>query len=203
MLFALILDQRRSRKTSSDLVESWLDALNRDEELSFELPFERTAGDEMQALAANPETAVEAVLRAAASRSWWVGLGAGPVDAPLPDSVRAATGEAFFRARQALDSAKRGRSPLAVRARETEEAQDVEAALLLVVVIRSRRSPASAEAADLRRQGLSVEEIATRLDVTPQAVYQRIRTGYVKEEEAGHRLAVRLARKLLDTNGPD
>jgi hypothetical protein len=53
------------------------------------LPFERTAGDEFQGVLADPAVVVDVVLRLVREGGWSLGIGAGPVQTPLPDSTRA------------------------------------------------------------------------------------------------------------------
>src|SRR5689334_19592670 len=68
--------------------------------------FQRTAGDEVQAVLDDPAAVVEAVGRLLRDGHWWVGLGIGPVDVPLPEETRAGGGPAFVHAREAVTRAK-------------------------------------------------------------------------------------------------
>ena len=80
-MFVLTVDQRHSRRTS-DRVEALLrDLADRSGDL--ERRFERTAGDEVQAVVSRPEVVADLVLGLVRDRVWSVGVGIGPVDEPL------------------------------------------------------------------------------------------------------------------------
>ena len=67
-MFVLTVDQRHSRRTV-DRVEALLrDLASRSPEL--ERPFERTAGDEVQAVLARPEVVVDLALLLVRDRAW-------------------------------------------------------------------------------------------------------------------------------------
>ena len=136
---ALLLDQRQSRG-GHDLVEPWLREMG-DPSLAFLLPFERTAGDEMEALIDDPATLTEVVLRALGPRPVTVGIG--DVDQPLPVSVRQSQGPAFVLARQAIQEAKARPERIRVLAGD-RDAGDLEAALLLMGVLFSRATSPTA-----------------------------------------------------------
>ncbi len=74
----LIADQVGSR-TADDRVPAALAALG---DLAVTLPFERTAGDEIQGLLDDPRSVVTAVTRLTRLGGWRIGLGAGTVDSP-------------------------------------------------------------------------------------------------------------------------
>src|SRR5919106_1066672 len=111
-MFVLTVDQRHSQR-GSDRVEELLAALSR---RSPELvrPFERTAGDEVQAVVERPDVVVDLTLFLTADRDWSVGVGIGPVADPLPESTRAGSGPAFAHARAAVTAAKARPTQLAV-----------------------------------------------------------------------------------------
>jgi DNA-binding transcriptional ArsR family regulator len=192
----ILLDQRKSR-ARADLVAEWSNMLNTDPSLAFLLPFERTAGDEMQALVDDPRTLTELALRVLDSAQWWVGIGVGVVSQPLPRSVREGQGQAFHLARRALEAAKRkGSAGLRVLAADRDNG-DLEAALLLMGALYRRRSAASRRVIDLVRAGESGLEVAERLGISPQAVSQHLRLGQWREEQAGRVLVTHLAENLL------
>src|SRR5690242_8094530 len=114
-MIALTVDQRGSRD-AGDRIASWLTALADDPEVRLTLPFARTAGDEMQALADDPTGVTAAVRRLVRDGGWWIGIGVGEVEQPLPDDVRAARGPALVRARGAVEQAKGRPSGVAVEA---------------------------------------------------------------------------------------
>lgn len=68
--------------------------------------FERSVGDEVQGVPERPDDVVEIALHALRSGRWYVGIGVGPVDLPLPASPREGSGAAFVAARLAVERAK-------------------------------------------------------------------------------------------------
>lgn len=79
-MFVLTVDQRGSRR-DVDRVADLLGELRGAELLR---PFERTAGDEVQAVAADPAVVVDLALDLVRRGHWSVGIGVGPVEQPLP-----------------------------------------------------------------------------------------------------------------------
>ena len=82
-MFVLTIDQIDSR-SEGDAVPRLLTHLA---ELDTVLPFERTAGDEVQGVLADPDEAVRAWHAAARDQRWSVGLGLGH-DVELGESSR-------------------------------------------------------------------------------------------------------------------
>ena len=80
----LTADQRGSR-SSPDLVARASTAYA----AGAVLPFDRTAGDEMQALYTDPAAAIATVEALVREGVWNIGLGIGAVETPLPDHARA------------------------------------------------------------------------------------------------------------------
>jgi len=193
MAAAILLDQRQSRG-GYDLVEPWLRDME-DPSLAFLLPFERTAGDEMEALIDDAATLTEVVLRALRTSAWWIGVGIGSVEQPLPESVRQSQGSAFVLARQAIQEAKAQPGRIRVLA-EGRDAGDLEAALLLMGVLFSRRHNPDSPVNRLRKSGLTIVQIAGQLGITKQAVSQQLRVSRT-EEQAGRRLVEHLAEAVL------
>ncbi|MCU1511419.1 MAG: MarR family transcriptional regulator [Arthrobacter sp.] len=78
--------------------------------------FERSVGDEVQGVLERPAEVVEIALHALRGGHWYVGIGVGAVDLPLPASPREGSGPAFVAARLAVDRAKASAAhvPLAV-----------------------------------------------------------------------------------------
>ena len=78
--------------------------------------FERSVGDEVQGVVERPDEVVEIALHALRSGRWYVGIGVGAVDLPLPASPREGSGPAFVAARVAVENAKSGSAhvPVAV-----------------------------------------------------------------------------------------
>jgi len=160
-------------------------------------PFERTVGDEVQAVLDDASLAVDLALTVLRRGGWSVGIGAGPVDEPLPSSARAGSGDAFVLARAAVERAKsRARTvPLAVEGSDARTAADAEVVLTLVAAVAERRTAAGWEVIDALREagvGARQEDVATRLGISQQAVSQRLRTVLWAEEVAARPLAARL-----------
>lgn len=190
-VFVLTVDQRGSRR-GTDRVPELLGRLAGRPGLV--RGFERTVGDEVQGVLADADAVVELVLDLVRLRGWSVGVGAGPVVEPLPESPRAASGEAFVLARAAVEAAKsRQRSvPLAVRGVDVVAAADAEAVLTLLGAVLVRRTPGGWEAVDAVRAGAGQEVVAQGLGVTQQAVSQRLRAALWAEDQAVRPVAARL-----------
>ncbi|MGM0930751.1 MAG: sigma factor-like helix-turn-helix DNA-binding protein [Actinomycetota bacterium] len=182
-MFVLTVDQRRSR-SREDLVPGALDVLNNDSARPLLRGFERTAGDEMQAVIADASVAGEIALDLAVSSNWSVGIGVGRVDEPLPESTRAGSGEAFERAREAVTAAKTSPGNIAVSGARAE-AGHAEAVLQLLASVARKRSKESREAGELSDQGLTQQQIADRLGITQQAVSSRLHSGLWHECRRG------------------
>ncbi|MFF2245583.1 MarR family transcriptional regulator [Arthrobacter sp. NPDC058130] len=78
--------------------------------------FERSVGDEVQGVVERADEVVDIALHALRSGRWYIGIGVGEVDLPLPASPREGSGPAFVAARAAVDRAKAAAAhvPLAV-----------------------------------------------------------------------------------------
>jgi hypothetical protein len=170
----LTVDQKASRRTL-DRVADMLRELN--DAVPTLLPFERTAGDEFQGVLADPDEVVDVVLRLVRAGDWSIGVGAGPVQTPLPASTRAGAGPAFLCARRAVDAAKQRPSRLAVRGVVAPDAGDAQAVLSALAVVVDRRSEQAWEAISLVGGGRSQAEAAGRLGISRQAVGQRLAAG--------------------------
>jgi hypothetical protein len=187
--YVLTVDQKASRRTA-DRVADILPKLNA--AVATELPFERTAGDEFQGLLKDPESVVDVVLQLVRDGGWSIGIGAGPVQTPLPKSVRAATGPAFLSARRAVDAAKQRPSRLAVRGAVPADAADAQAALSALAAVVDRRSDQAWEAIALVGEGRTQADAATALGISRQAVGQRLSAGLWDLERELRPTAVRL-----------
>jgi hypothetical protein len=174
MAFVLTVDQRASR-TSPDRVPEVLRRLNA--AVPTVLGFERTAGDEFQGVLADPEDVVDVVLRLVRSGEWSIGVGAGPVQNPLPPSTRAGAGPAFLSARRAVDAAKQRPARLAVRGVVPVDAGDAQAVLSALAVVVERRSDQAWEAIALVGAGRTQADAAAELGISRQAVGQRLAAG--------------------------
>ena len=111
-MYVMTIDQRGSTG-DIDRVPGLLKELRA---LSTAGRFERSVGDEVQGVVERADEVVEIALHALRSGRWYVGIGVGEVDLPLPASPREGSGPAFVAARTAVDRAKGAAAhvPLAV-----------------------------------------------------------------------------------------
>lgn len=194
-VFVITADQRDSR-TSADLVPHGVALVERAAADRLALPVERNAGDELQAMTASAEAALEISLALLRDGRWSVGLGAGDADTPLPGDIRAARGPVFVLARDAVDRAKRAAGRIAVAATDPVAAADAEAYLSLLVDLRDRRSEQGWEVADLLAQGMTQKRIAAELGITPTAVSLRAKAAGLRLEEAALPALARTLERL-------
>lgn len=189
MPFVLTVDQRASRRGPDRVA----DVLRRYEgSVPTVLAFERTAGDEFQGVLDQPDAVVHVVLDLLREGVWSVGVGAGPVQTPLPTSTRAASGPAFLAARRAVDAAKQRPVHVAVRGAETADAEDAQAVFGALAVVVERRSPQAWEAIALVEDGRTQAEAAAELGISRQAVGQRLAAGLWELERELRPTAARL-----------
>jgi hypothetical protein len=191
----LTVDQRGSRRGPDrvgDLLAAVADAPTR-------LAFQRTAGDEVQALVTEPAHLPGLVERVLRSGDWRLGLGLGAVQAPLPEDVREARGPAFVRARAAVEAARTSPAGLRVHAPEPAEASAhaLESALWLWASLLERRTRRGWEVVDLVDAGATYEQAAHRLGVTPSAVSQRAAAAGLAEGRRARELVAHLADLAL------
>jgi hypothetical protein len=108
----LTIDQKGSTG-GKDRVPGLLAELHR---MSTAGRFERSVGDEVQGVVEKPSEVVEIALHCLRSGQWYVGIGVGAVNLPLPASPREGSGAAFVAARYAVEKAKSaaGHVPLSV-----------------------------------------------------------------------------------------
>jgi hypothetical protein len=195
MPYVLTVDQRASRR-GPDRVADVLGRLNAD--VPTVLGFERTAGDEFQGVLAAPDVVVDVVLRLARLGGWSIGIGAGPVQTPLPQTTRAAAGPAFLSARRAVDAAKQRPSRVAVRGAVPADAGDAQAVLTALTVLVQRRSEQAWEAIALVAAGRTQADAATALGISRQAVGQRLAAGLWDLERELRPTAARLLTRAAE-----
>ncbi|WP_427016949.1 MarR family transcriptional regulator [Pseudarthrobacter sp. P1] len=211
-MFAMTLDQRSSQ-SGPDRVP---DLLARLADLEPVLPFERSVGDELQGVLAGAGDVVEVALRALRTGHWYVGIGIGAIDSPLPASPREARGRALVAARRAVDRAKKtgDRVPLAVEvgpagprtapgpraaAPAASAASAAEAVLVLVGALVAGRTEAEWRVLDQLHVGLrgTQAQAAAVLGISAQAVSKAVlRSGW--REEQGGRNAAAILLDLAD-----
>lgn len=192
MPFVLTVDQRASRR-GPDRVADVLARLNGT--VPALLAFERTAGDEFQGVLDGAPEVVDVVVRLVRLGGWSIGVGAGPVQTPLPESTRAGAGPAFLSARRAVDAAKQRPVRLAVRGAVPVDAGDAQAVLTALASLVERRSDAAWEAIELVDAGRTQAQAATELGISRQAVGQRLAAGSWELERELRPTAARLLER--------
>ncbi len=192
-MYAVTVDQVGSR-SGDDRVETAMRSVRDAVGDRFVLAPERTAGDEFQFLLDDAAAALDVVLALSRAGGWSVGVGIGDVEEPLPESTRAARGEAFVRARDAVERAKEVPEHVALEVAGDRRLRtaDVEPLVAQTVRARERRSPEGWELADLVRDGHSRTEAARLLGITPQAVAKRWTAADLRSDDAVHAALVRL-----------
>ncbi|MDQ4037910.1 MAG: SatD family protein [Actinomycetota bacterium] len=191
----MTIDQRGSRH-DVDRVEELLTELAahvRHPNGGLRLPFERTAGDEVQGVITDPILLVDITLRCTRAGHWAVGIGLGAIRTPIPDSTRRASGPAFENARDAVNRAKKTPEAVAVKGMQATSSRYAEAVLCTLATLLHRRSAAGWQAVDLIMQGRTQTQIAEVLGVSKQAVSQRLHAAWWWHEQslrpvAGHLL---------------
>lgn len=203
-MFVLTVDQQGSTRVG-DRVPQLLDRLAPvlDGLPGVRLGFERTVGDEVQAVVEDADAVLLLAMALLRLREWSVGIGAGTVHLPLPASTREASGEAFVNAREAVERAKSKALPVpvAVVGPQADRSREATALLGLLGGVAARRTRSAWEAIDaLHGSTRSQRQAAAELGITEQAVSQRLQVALWHEERAVHPLAARL---LHEAQGPD
>lgn len=212
--WALTVDQRRSRM-SEDLVPGLrrvlaelpvIDAGGTTPSVRaphWDLPPERTAGDEVQAFTTDPGTLVAAVWAVCGQRLWWCGVGLGAVRAPLPASTREAAGPAYIAARRAVDEAKKAINGVSVAVADGPAPRLVQVIDVLAEVAGSLTT-AERDVCDLYDRGMARPAIAERLGISAPAVSKRLTTRRWEFLRRTRELAIDLAAEALSTQtAPD
>ncbi|GAA1153091.1 helix-turn-helix domain-containing protein [Nocardioides aquiterrae] len=194
-VLVLTVDQRGSRR-SADLVADVVAALNGLPDVAPLRPFEQTVGDELQGVLDSPESLAPVVERLLRDGTWHIGIGVGDVEQPLPDHARAGRGPAYLHARQAVTAAKS--SPWHLRvAGDDPGTRALETVIWLWAAVLARRTARGWEVADLVAEGLSYDEAAQRLGISPSAVSQRAAAAGIVESRRARELATDLTAQLL------
>lgn len=197
-MIVITIDQRGSRSDKDRVPELIADL----SDVPTVRPFQRTAGDEVQAVLDDAAAAIGVALSLGAGGRWSVGLGIGPIDEPLPEETRAGSGEAFEAARDAVERAKHlsGRVGVLVPA-DRPAGERLQAELCLLALTLRRRTRTQAEAAALRSAGATQAAIAEELGITQQSVSARLAAGLVEEVAALVDAVVPVTQLLCDA-GP-
>lgn len=186
-MYVVTADQRASR---SD-IDRVPDLQRRFAGLPVVRSFERTAGDEVEAVLDDPVALVAVAAELAASGYWTVGVGIGAVESPLPAETRAGRGPAFEAARFAVEAAKGRRLPVRV-AGPSPWCVHAQTALWQLVDLSTGRTAAGRETVALMATGLTQSQAAERLGITPQAVSLRLRAARWDLQAPSEALAVAL-----------
>ena len=195
-MYVMTLDQKNSR-SATDLVPALIRQLA---DVPAVLGFERTVGDEVQAVLSDPEAVVDAALRAVRDGNWHVGIGIGPVREPLPASSREGAGEAFVAARAAVERAKKSGSRPGLAVEGGPGARAAEAVLVLLARLIGNRSEAEWRILDHLAPGRwgAQSEAARKLGITSQAVSKAsLRAGW-EEEWAARPVAAQLLAQAAE-----
>lgn len=194
-MFVLTADQKGSRR-GGDRVPAALALLAK---IETALPFERTVGDEIQGVPADAQSALEAALTLIREGGWSIGIGIGP--GRLTESAPASDGEAFIRAREAVERAKGRTVPISVALNAGERTADVEPLVQLLAVVVGDRSEATWRVLDLLAQGRSGVEVAAQLAMSPQNVSNHRRRALWDTEVAARAALARLLTAIDDADG--
>jgi len=157
-MFTLTINQRDSRR-DGDLVPQLLKDLRH---IPARLDFDRSVEDEVQGIVESSHQAVETALIALRTGQWYVGIGVGPINEPLPNLVKDASGHGLVYARRAVDRLRssKERIPVAVDGPLAALASEAEAVLRLLGHIVQHRSAAEWRVLDL----LTVQNAVARGD---------------------------------------
>ena len=216
-MYVMTIDQRGSTG-DVDRVPGLLKELGA---LSTAGRFERSVGDEVQGVVERADEVVEIALHALRGGRWYVGIGVGAVDLPLPASPREGSGPAFVAARAAVERAKTAAAhvPVAVAAggsrtanAEPEGARacaNAEAVLRLIGRLVQDRTAAQWKVVDMLRSVRhgqpgthgthGTQKIAAQnLGITEQSVSRAVlRSGW--QEEWAARPAAEMLLTLADS----
>src|SRR3954451_16467957 len=193
MPVVLTVDQRSSRR-AVDAVPALLVRLGPVPTLR---PFQRTAGDEVQAVLDDAEAVVAALRLVLRDGGWYVGGGIGPVDVPLPRETRARNGRAYRNAREAVTRAKSAPHRLGVVGADAYAAEQLETVLGLWAGLLERRTDRGWEVVDALEEGLSHAQAGQRLGISQSAVTQRTQAAALSDERRARRLATQLLEAML------
>lgn len=180
-MFVLTIDQRDSRH-HSDRVPQFLADLNGAVQDYLVLPFERTAGDELQAVTDHPGVIIHCAEQVIRQSGWYLGVGVGPIEQPLPVSSRHGRGQAYFAAREAVEQAKRSDPPVLMFTNTVHASRVQEAGVVLRMLcsIWQRRTDAGWEAVEAMRSGRYAHQrdAAQDLGISAQAFSRRLQVAY-------------------------
>ena len=192
-MFVMTIDQKGSSQ-ADDGVPGLLDLLR---QVPAAVPFDRSVGDEAQGVLDSPKAVVDAALLCLRAGGWYVGIGVGGVDLPLPSSAREGRGSAFVAARAAVERAKKAGDRAAVAVDGGVGSSEAEGVLMLIGLHVMKRTAAEWRVLDLLEPGKwgSQTAVARQLGITSQAVSKAVgRSAWVEEWAARPAAAVLLRR---------
>ncbi|WP_144663392.1 hypothetical protein [Paenarthrobacter nicotinovorans] len=197
-MFTLTINQRDSRR-DGDRVPQLLKDLRH---IPARLDFDRSVEDEVQGIVESSHQAVESALIALRSGQWYVGIGVGPINEPLPNLVKDASGHGLVYARRAVDRLRSSndRIPVAVDGPLAALASEAEAVLRLLGHIVQHRSAAEWRVLDLLTPGVRGQQkaVAQELGISTQAVSKALARAQWAEEHAARPAAARLLQMILE-----
>lgn len=180
-MFVMTIDQRDSTSSGADLIQPLEAKLGMFGALTGALrDFQRTAGDEAQAVFEDTKSLLDVALILARQGTWHIGIGAGQVDEPLPHNAREGNGVAYRNARRAVERAKKSSGNIAYES-GTDLSDLVEAGLQLVMGLEQERSESWQMMGELYSQGLTQQEIAQQLGTYQSAVSRALKQGRWQE----------------------
>ncbi|WP_435300002.1 hypothetical protein [Timonella sp. A28] len=202
-MFVLTIDQKGSRVVGDKvptLLRQLKVALGRD--LAPIIPFARTVGDEIQGVVDNPASVYATFRTIMEHQGWYMGVGVGAVDTPLPKHTVEGSGTAFIHARTAVEDAKisRGGTPVSVVGGSAVRAGEAQGLLRLLGNTLSARSMLMWEAVnalsypDGRLTGYTQKDVAQKLGVSSAAVSKRVKAAAFDAELE----VIPLLMRLLD-----
>ncbi len=165
------------------------------------LRFDRTAGDEAQAVFDAADPAIECLLALASSGEWHCGLGQGTIEPPWPKTAREGRGSAYINARAAVEDAKRPGAHHVGFTADSDLGAGVRSGLRAIVTMWSKRGAKAREAYDLAVTGMTQADMARRLGISQQAVSGRLSASMYRETEDLRREMIRWAQHLDSSDG--
>lgn len=197
-MFTLTINQRDSRR-DGDQVPQLLRDLRHIPAL---LDFDRSVEDEVQGIVDCAHQAVETALIALRSGHWYVGIGVGPVNEPLPNQIKDASGHGLVYARRAVDRLRNGpdRAAVAVEGPLADVAAEAEAVLRILGHIVQHRTTAEWRVLDLLTPGVRGQQkaVAQELGISTQAVSKALLRSQWSDEYATRPAAARLLQLILE-----
>lgn len=208
MPVVLTVDQRASRSNDDevpDLLALLTPALLTPAAVSAGVsrPFQRTVGDEVQAVLDDPDAVTATTGTILRAGGWSIGIGIGSVEEPLPRDARAGRGPAYVHARAAVTRAKTAPHRISVVGADDYRAEQLETVLWLWAGILERRTERGWEVLDALGDGLSHAQAGRRLGISQSAVTQRARAAGLVDERRARRLATELLSAMLSEDRPD